>query len=383
MLANLIIATICLVLGWFGRDWVVSWVLGRRQRAWEKRKTTLRDKSEEWLKQYYGKSNHKDELYSLSGKDGARIPYLTRKAWYGSHVRDTRIEIKDHSNLCRVKIDKRVIRNRTKMGQEIWDDPTLCFMGIGQQENKIQIETRVCQYFQYLSRCGKLEDELYKCILSKRKKPRLRDEQAPSLDALESTRLETQIIGVAAAVVFRHHGKVEILIQERSDKTAIAGGTYAMVPSFVFNPDNLKDVPMDILLHTFLLEFYEELYDREELVRKSKHLEPTWFYSEEPIKTLLELHKSGKFQFEVLGFGFDGVTGEFNIAALALVENDEFVDYEIRRMKRNWEIHDFRLIALDSDELRKQLFSKKQYVTSKFCLSLVFDKFSIQKVYDF
>lgn len=192
--------------------------------------------------------------------------------------------------------------------------------------------------------------------------------------------MEAQVVGVATAVVFRHDGKLKILIQERSDETAVASGTYAVVPSFVFNPENLRNVPLDIFLHTFLLEFYEELYDKEELVRKSKHLEPTWFYSDEPINTLIQLNKSGELQFEVLGFGFDGLTGEFNVAALALVENDEFVDCEMRRMKRNWEIQDYYLLDLDSDKLRNLLFSNKLYVTNKFCLSLVFDRFSVQKI---
>lgn len=185
MLANLIIAVVCLVLGWFGRDWIESWLLRRRKRARDKRKNTLIDKSEEWLKEYYGKNNRKGDLYNLLVKDQAIIPYLTRKAWYGSHVKDTVVVIKNKDNPCRVKIDKRVIRNRTNIGQRIWNDPTLCFRGISKHKNKIQIEVGVCQYFQYLSTCGKVEDELYKCIQSKRKKPRLRDELAASLDVLE------------------------------------------------------------------------------------------------------------------------------------------------------------------------------------------------------
>ncbi len=376
MLVEIIKDIIFFVLGAFGAKWFESWKKNRYKKLWNKRKNLLLHYSRDWLINYYKRNNKKSDLYKIQIGETDKndmIPYLTKKEWY--EIGNKKVHINIYDEHCTIKRDRKLIHKRKLMGQNIWDDNILYFLNVKNGNNIITIDLGECTYFQYLSTCGKLEDELYKCLCHKNKKAKIRDKYANSLNKLESATINAQVFGVSVAVVIKHEKKFKILIQERSDRTGVAGGTCAVVPTFVCNPNHIKDVKLDIILHYFLLEFYEELYDREELVKNSSHLKPDWFYEEEPICSLLKLQKNGKFKFEILGFGFDGNTGEFSLSALAIIEDEKFVETELKRMKTNWELKGLNLVNLDPTVLKEILTSEMTYVTSAFCISRLYHRF--------
>ncbi|MBA7561038.1 hypothetical protein ES708_02672 [subsurface metagenome] len=344
----------------------------------------LQEDASRWLVDYYKRKGRDAELYAVPGYGDLRIPYLTKETWYGDELKTVRFELmrgeKNELVDSSVETEKKLIKYREALGHKIWDDPVLRSMGIQETQNEIIIKVGACSYFQYLSTCGKLEDEVCKCVSSPRNKPVLRDEMADCLETLSSAKLGVQILGFAVATVLRCRDGWKVIIPRRSEETGIGASSYAVVPSFTCHPFYLQNSREDLGLFYFLLEFAEELCGWEELCKlaMNEHIDSDWFLSHEPLKTLLALHKSGAFSFKILGLGFDALRGELNVAALALIDDVAFSERELPKMKRNWEIKKkqtrLRALDLDSSELKQRFLSNEIYHTSAFCLSQVFEK---------
>lgn len=378
MVAKVISAIIGIILGWYGKDWIRSIVKKFQKMKNERRKVVLQEKANRWLINYYDKKGLGDYLFKL--RTGARIPYLTKKDWYGDGLKTRKLKfnvsIKER-DISPVKVANKVIWYRKYiLGQNIWNDPVLLFNSMDINNMEVCLNIITGNYFQYLSSCGKLEDELYRCLLSGNEKPEFRDRVFDTIENLSNTDLLAQNYGFSCSLVFKKDGKYKVFIQERKHNTGVGSGMYAVVPSFVCDPEKFEKIKIDFNLHFFLKEFYEELYDKEELVKRNKKMNPDWFYKYDPVKSLLNFHKEGKFKFEILGFGFDGWTGEFNLAAMAIIDEEGFCENEVDRMWPNWEIKSFDLVDINTDKLLPHICSDEMYNTCAFNLSLLLYRFN-------
>lgn len=369
---ELMIWLIGLILGWYGKDWIKKVFERYRARYASTRLTRLRsEKLRNWLIDYYIKNGFEANLFmaSINGEK-KQIPFLTKNNWFGKCF-DTKtlLKIGNDRDSCDVKVDKKFITKRKLLGQTLWDAPFLCLKKISETEFSITIETIKCQYYQYVSKCGLLEEETIKLINRKRKKSPLRDKYARTLDHLINGRLSANGIGVQSLIAFKSTNGYEFLLQKRSDKLCIAPGYTAVVPCFGCIPWEDSNEESDILLFNFLKEFYEELYNQEELIENTKRLREDWFFDREPIRTLLELKRKGEFTLHAIGFGFDALTAEVNISLLAQINNTDFIKQELRRMQYNWEIKGIETINQGSKKMAEWLKSGELLPSCAFAIS--------------
>lgn len=372
---DILLATVFMILGWFGREWISELTKKYNKKNFEKKASLLKEKGKQWLVNYYVDNRQGDFLYTLP--NGKKIPYLTKESWHGAAIENSTMRYTIHDERCLIEVESSFINERRRIGQNIWDGNTLCLNGILETGNEINLNLIHGTYFQYLTVSSNLANEMYECIISQDKSPVFRNHFARVIHHLENGDLGAQILGFTVALVFNIDGKLKILLQERSKKTGIAAGYYAVVPAFVCDPANLNSTTLPIDVHHFLLEFFEELYDQEELVKNNKYFSQDWFYEQEPVKTMIAMYDKGDFIFDILGFGFDGNTGELNVAALAYIKDSNFAKKELRKMTKNWEINGMQLIDINSDELSKIMYSDTMYITGAFTLSCMLKKLSI------
>lgn len=160
-------------------------------------------------------------------------------------------------------------------------------------------------------------------------------------------------------------------MQQRADKLCTGGGFTTVIPTFAIEPLRDENLDTDILYFNFYKEFYEELYDKEELVKDNRRLSENWFFQEEPIKTLISLREKGEFKLHVIGFGIDALTGELNISILALIDNTDFFNNELGRMKYNWEVNGVSQLDFRSSDLDELFQSGLLQPSSAFCITNV------------
>lgn len=367
-----IIWIIGLLLGWYGKNWITN-VIGRsRSRYASSRLLKLRSEElRNWLIDYYTEQGFKKNLFTASiNGEKKQIPFITKDEWYGKYFVTKKIlSVDNKHDSCKVKIDKKFIAKRKFLGQKLWDDPFLCLKQISETKFSTTIETIKCSYYQYVSKCGLLEEETVKLIGSKRKKSPLRDKYARTLNDLINGCLKANGIGVQSLIAFKSTNGYEFMLQKRSKDLCIAPGYTAVVPCFGCIPLRDMNEENDILMFNFLKEFYEELYDQEELIRNTKRLCQDWFFEQEPIRTLLQLKEKGEFSVHVIGFGFDALTAEVNISLLALIENIDFMEQELKRMKYNWEIKGIEIINQKSTRLADWLKSGELLPSCSFAIS--------------
>lgn len=350
----------------------------KRSQTQLRRKQVLPSYSAEWLIKYYRDRNRLGDLLSieLANEQRRYFPFLTKSSWHDKPISEDELIVEQAELLYSgAKINQRILNKKknfislvSKEG-DIWNDPLLCVSSISSNQISPRLTVEIAEYFQYLSACGALEEETYETIRKRRKRTPLRDKYACNIETLSKCGLKAHGLGMQVVFLYKDIGGFKILIQERSFSTAIYGGAMAVVPIFGCQPVSVGSKPEVSLLYNFLREFYEELYANPDVQRPSSHLDPTWFYEVEPISTLLSLYKSGGFVFEILGFGFDALNGEVNIAALAFIKDSNFMNKELRRMKSNWEIKNILIKDIDSTELRQDILNNRFQPGSVFAIT--------------
>jgi hypothetical protein len=254
------------------------------------------------------------------------------------------------------------------MGQNLWNAPLFHLVKIHELDDNLNLELGICDYFQYVSACGPIEQETIKATQFEKASTPLRNRFAPNLDKLAQCPMGAHGIGVHSVVAFRNNTSYEILLQRRTHDTFGYGGVIAVVPSFLYQP--LQNPSEEVsLFHNFLREFYEELYNKEEVVKNSTHVSFDWFYDDKPIARLLDLYKSGVFTLEFTGFGFDALFGDVNIALLACIEETESIEREYRQFRSNWEAKGIDRLDYQLPLLAEYLKDRRLHPGSAFALS--------------
>ena len=324
-----------------------------------------------WLIDYYIRNHQDDKLYVAEfGEYALKIPFLVRPTWYGTQRdQESVIFVTDALERPSVKLNHRFIKRRADLERSLWPGPLFHLVNIHEPAGGLRLEAGVCNYYEYVSVAGPLEEETINAISAKQPKTPLRDTFAPSLPVLAQCPMHAHAIGVHAVVALNTDDGYKVLIQHRSSSMFGYEETYAVAPSFLHQPLHLKPSVEVALLHGFLREFYEELYDQEELARVSTHLSPTWFYSQDPLSTLLAMRADGAFRLEFLGFGFDPLYGDVNVALLALVDDRTFLAREHNKMKHNWEASEISVRDFKKTDMIDLLRDRRLHPGSAFALS--------------
>ena len=97
----------------------------------------------------------------------------------------------------------------------------------------------------------------------------------------------------------------------------------------------------------------------EELTGRTKHYAFDWFYELDEIRQLKDQVSRGELRLRVLGFGFDLINCEPNLALLATIENQAFSETLRRRVKGNWEVKQISSLGLDDPRLANLLADGK------------------------
>lgn len=203
-----------------------------------------------------------------------------------------------------------------------------------------------------------LERELVDAVSHRHGGLPLRDEYLPNLGAVLDLPGRVCAGGLVALCAiarprdrFRGDPDFALLVQERSGSVLNAAGRLAVIPKGFHQP--LNDVQGDVALGATLhRELEEELFGRAEVdttVGGSRAAAPMhpgrW---SEPMKWLAA--EPGRMRVERTGFGFNLVSGNYEVASLVVVEDEEFWPRFGGQVEANWEAAGLQLhSSLDGD----------------------------------
>jgi hypothetical protein len=289
------------------------------------------------LVDFYLQQNMIESLYLAEiGNKKRKIPFITRENWFNNKFRENLvINLSQPLKRSTDKVDIKFIKQRQYYGHALWDDPLFTLTNIFEKPNSLELEVGVCNYFQYVTFSGKLEEETYNSKTKLRKKFLSTWEQITSFDK------RTFGLGTICLIAIRHENTYNFVLSIRSIKTVAYGGKIGGLPSFAYQPFN-NDYQHEIdYNHQIMREIYEELYDNEELIHKNNHLAYNWFYTENSVQRLREALDKNQIEFIPLGIGIDALNGEPNLSFLILIKDREFWENEKSYMKINWESDDY------------------------------------------
>lgn len=293
-------------------------------------------KVKEWVERYY----RNKQLFECSfGKQKTRIPFLTTNSWYG-FSKD--VFATDIIQVCEDKmtfpINRRMIKHRERIGQRLFNDPSLFFKRIGKGHCFI---TQECCFFEKLTFINSIEKETYICSKNKYIKPKKREKFFKNFDIALEEKNQPMSMGCHVAFIINYKGEKMVAINKRSESTFTYGGSYALVPVFGLCPipNNTKS---NILLYNIIKEYCEEMFNKSILERRSSsHADPLWFYREFPEAVeLLDGLKEQRVFCKYLGFGVDAINGMGIIASMIYVKDNVLSEKIFHNCAANWEVED-------------------------------------------
>lgn len=191
----------------------------------------------------------------------------------------------------------------------------------------------------------------------------LRDRLLPDLASVLDLQSRLCAGGVAAlcaiarpADPYRGPADYALLVQERSGQVVNAAGRLAVIPKGFHEP--LSDVRADARIGgTLLREMEEELFGRVEVdstagvSRSAAPMHPGRL--SEPMRWLLDV--PDRLRTECTGFGLNLVSGNYEFAALVVVDDEEFWSRFAGDIEANWESSGLRLYSSLDGELISKL----------------------------
>ncbi|MGW4393843.1 helix-turn-helix transcriptional regulator [Amycolatopsis nivea] len=153
-----------------------------------------------------------------------------------------------------------------------------------------------------------------------------------------------------------------LLVQERSNQVVNGSGRLAVIPKGFHGP--LADQRGDVRIGaTLRRELEEELFGRDdvdtttEVQRAADPMHPTRL--SEPMRWLTA--EPGRMRMECTGFGFNLVSGNYEFAALVVIEDEEFWPRFGGVVEANWEVSGLRQYSSRDRELVSELISDEKW----------------------
>jgi hypothetical protein len=250
------------------------------------------------------------------------------------------------------------------MGTRLVDMPLYRLLAIDISQGVITGSMGVTQFARYALTMDLLEAELIDALCTSTP-PRpgslpLRDRYLPNLaSVLDITgRLCAGGMGALCAIArpsdpYRGPADYVLLVQERSGDVINAAHRLAVIPKGFHQP--MTDFRTDARLGaTLLREMEEELFGREDTdntLIKPYPADPMHpMRLSEPMRWLME--SPGRLRMECTGFGLNLVSGNFEFAALLVIDAEDFWSRYGGQIEANWESMSLRQYSsLDSDSL--------------------------------
>lgn len=369
LLVNLLAALVAFCAG----------LAARGLRSWSKRLLTSRQEriravqrrpeySASWIVEYYRSRGRVDDMFPIAeGDRETRIPFLVRPQWVREDLDE---EWLFHQSLphpvCTAPVNRKVLGRRSRYlvgledGEE-WNDLHAWARRIVETPTDVRIEVGVCEYFQYMSACGGLEDETYAAIRQRRPRTPIRDRVLPSAEKALECALGANSIGMTVAIVFgveedgAGRSGHKVLIQRRSEAVSTYGGALGVVPMFSCQTMDLTERTSVSITHNFLREVYEELYNGKQVQRRSPRVDQAWFLNDPVMAPLLTYMREGGVALQLLGFGFDALNGQLIVGGLLDLGRSEFTPTELGAMYGNWEVNHIEVWDLFGEPLTEAL----------------------------
>lgn len=385
ILTNIIASLLLFLLGFASRDFAGRY--RTRRRRTRVRMHALRSQpsfSATWLRHYYLDRGKLDDMFLAEFEEGrCYIPLLTKRKWCAGPFPELEIlAVPPVMPRSLVAEDMHIVRDRenfialdSSVGK-LWNGELLCVSMVDDSQPVPELQLSTSTYFQYLSACGSLEDETISAIIGRDEGTPIRDMVACSAEIAEKCLLGAHGLGMQVTFAFPQNGEFRVLIQRRSLSVATYAGSLAVVPVCGCEAHSAEKTLEVSFQYEFLREYLEELYSVDELERPSKRVDDRWFYSNPAAQELLSRMKVGNFVFEILGFGFDALNGEVNVAALAIVLDESFSSTELRAMTTNWEVKEIEVVPLFSQQLRESILADELQPGSAFSLCLAMNRVS-------
>ena len=253
------------------------------------------------------------------------------------------------------------------MGVRMTNNPLYRLLDIDIREGVISARVGLAHFGVYALTMDLLEGELADELSAGRPTGPvhlpLRDRLLPSLAAVLDLPGRLCAGGVASlcaiarpADAYRGPADYALLVQERSGQVVNAAGRLAVIPKGFHEP--LSDVRSDARIgSTLLREMEEELFARVEVdstaggVRAALPMHPGRL--SEPMRWLLDA--TGRLRTECTGFGLNLVSGNYEFAALIVIEDEDFWTRFGGHIEANWESSALRLYSSLDGELISKL----------------------------
>ncbi len=339
--------------------------------------------SKKMKKLYYGektlnfvKKFYSDKLYNCKiGNISKVIPFLVNDKWNNLDVNilsNPNILMYVNTDDCKYPVRKKVINRKIRRGKRLFNNPSLFLHRIvyNNRDNNIVFEVGEYNYFQRISYVSDFEKETFNCSYRVATKPKLRKRYLANVNNASIASENTIPIGCDTVFAIKRNSEYEICIHKRSEETVNYPEGYMVVPSFGFG--SIKKVDDNPLLYSFLKEYCEEVFNREEMDQEDDHVNPYWFYHRfEEVDDVIDLIKNNKFYFHLIGCGFDAIGGFFNITLLAVIDDEQLSRKIYDNCNGNWETfnHSIKFISISSDEINKIFESGKLSPSSSFAIS--------------
>jgi len=329
-----------------------------------------------WIVDYYDTRGAESELYAVSGKGRiSRLPFLSLPKWQypelGPQLAPTFDEPLKKST---TPIKRSVLRSigafipLVKEDGSPWNDPLITLLKMGEGSEGFHVGWS--EYYQYLSSCGALELETRSASMRGSKTP-IRDRHLSNVECAGRCSLGSQAVGVCASVVYYNEKRDPvILLQRRKENLATYPGAFAVVPMFGCQPLSSDPATGFSPEHDLFREFGEELFGVPELVHPTNHIRIDWFYDIPAIRHLEQLRSKGDLEIRTLGFGFDGLNGELDLAMICLFKSQEFFSHNRSGMRTNWEIRNVVEFELFSTEVDNIIHGGQCHPGSAFAIDL-------------
>lgn len=296
-----------------------------------------------WLIKYYEKNKTLNDLFNCNiGGFEVKIPFFSKAEWQVTEtINPSEDNILVYSEPNRAfNVNNKLINYRKRLGQELFDAPTLYLDRIG--KDKFKLFAKKCRYFEMASNLFSLEEETIQAAYKNKSTP-IRNEYFKSVECCEKLLKKPFSLGCTTALVLKTPKGWELALHKRSNKTVTYGNKLAVIPNYGLSiplfalQDNKK---INLLVYNFIKEYCEELFNYEEIIKlaNTNRGDPLWFYSLQESKELQSMLKDGKLELKYLGFGFDLFNGTSNIAMAAIISDETYVDKFKHEIKVNWEV---------------------------------------------
>jgi len=252
-----------------------------------------------------------------------------------------------------------------------------------EQDGQLRTRYGLSSFFEYALTLDLLERELADAVGSDNPRMPLRDSYLPSVGVIADVKARLCVGGPLAlfaaarpaSMGWRGEPDYVLLIQQRSERVVNAKHTLAVIPKAFHQP--LVEPAMEtLLLRTLEREIEEELMNRTDL----DHTSPDWGSSIDPthadrltaaMRWLVNHRGAGAYGIEATGFGFNAISGNFELPSLVVVQDERWWAQFAGTLTPCWETSGIsRLSSLDIAGLENLLCDSRWSNEGLFALAL-------------